>query len=425
MVDIFFRFLILINIWAPYVGSWFPKIAGAPAGAAIRDILNLILLIYGLSLVFFTGRRFNKFYVWSLLIWLFLCVWVLVLMMHSPNMMQAIMGARSYILFPSIYFIVLINVYYKNINIERVTNFILLNGVIAAFIAIIDVLSSGQLKLAIGYKSDYAGDNFSLIDSYDGLLRATGGFSDALNFGYMLSVVYLLSLHKFYKTDRWIYFLSAIVLAICTIMTLTRGAIVCVLLISTVYIFKGKNSIFRLIIIATMVCFLLIYSYDYWSLYVDLMIERFTDSSSTSKGSTMGRVSMAIAAIDTLTSQPMGLGLGTQGSGNIISSNNLRVNTDNYFFWMALETGVIGMCINVIFFVFVFLSAYSGGKKYQGHLFSKEFFFLMVFIFFFSSLVSSAPSSSTLSIVFWMALALVSTENNSKSNRGKLNETLC
>lgn len=60
----------------------------------------------------------------------------------------------------------------------------------------------------------------------------------------------------------------------------------------------------------------------------------------------------------------------------------LESNTDNYFFWMALETGVIGMCINVIFFAFVFLSAYSVGKKYQGRLFSKEFF-LMVFIFFF------------------------------------------
>lgn len=408
--------MLAINLWAPYIGSWIPEIAGAPAGAVIRDIVNAILFGYAILIIFLKKCFIYQGILLPVLTWLALLMWVLALMLFSPNLIQAIMGARSYILFPSIFIIVVIVGNSKNSYIDRdlIINFLVFFAVTSSLIAILDVAMMGFLKTMLGYRQDYAGDNFSLIDSYDGRIRATGGFSDALNFSYYLAISLLVSMQQYHEKRKTIFIISAMIIFVCIVMTLTRGAVLCAIVIFIFYLFVScsyRNIVIKYFFAASCLFLICIYSYDMWSPYIELMVERFTDSSSTSKGSTMGRVTMALAAIKSLMLDPIGVGLGTQGSGNLVSSSDLRVNTDNYFFWMALETGVIGLLLNLVFLSTCFISAFSLAGKNRANLVQKSFLWLMLFCYVFSAAVSSAPSSSTFSIVFWMVMALVSLHN--------------
>lgn len=65
--------------------------------------------------------------------------------------------------------------------------------------------------------------------------------------------------------------------------------------------------------------------------YTDTLVGRFTDSSQTSRGSTQGRIDMAMNSLSYLSDHPSGIGIGTQGSGNMLSVKDYRLNTDNYF----------------------------------------------------------------------------------------------
>jgi hypothetical protein len=66
---------------------------------------------------------------------------------------------------------------------------------------------------------------------------------------------------------------------------------------------------------------------------------------------------MAINSLSYLSEHPSGIGLGTQGSGNMLSEKDNRLNTDNYFFWMALETGIVGLFINMFYMASQFYSS--------------------------------------------------------------------
>lgn len=411
MFNFILGLLLFINLWAPYLGSWFPPIAGAPSGAVLRDIISFLILIYALFVRLLLSGEITRYLVTPIIAWCSLCTWVFVLLIFSPNLTQAIMGARSYILFPSVFFVVLAISKSEKIHIKRcaLLDFLLGLAVFASIIAILDVATLGMLKSLFGYKADYAGDNFALIDSYDGQIRATGGFSDALNFGYFLSICFLVGLQRYHETKNIYFIIASLVVFSCIVMTLTRGAIFCALLAMMQYSFFSlmqKNLIIKFFVSSVVLIFIGTCFYDIWYPYLDLMVERFTDSSSASKGSTMGRLTMAIAAINSLITNPIGVGLGTQGSGNIISGSDLRVNTDNYFFWMALETGVVGLLLNLFFLSACFFSAFLFARKNKVGLVRMGFLALMLLFYFLASMVSSAPSSSTFSIVFWSVFSL-------------------
>lgn len=114
-----------------------------------------------------------------------------------------------------------------------------------ATISIIDVLMNGEFIKLLGYDEHYAGEQLNLINSYDGMVRATGGFSDALNFGYMLTLGVLLCMECFsqgYK--RLLMLIISFVLFIAICMSLTRGAILVAALIYALYIISNRKMLF-------------------------------------------------------------------------------------------------------------------------------------------------------------------------------------
>ncbi len=110
------------------------------------------------------------------------------------------MGAELYFIPGSFHSISDFKVSYpQSLNIEKIVCYIIFLMFIVATISIIDVLMNGEFIKLLGYDEHYAGEQLNLINSYDGMVRATGGFSDALNFGYMLTLGVLLCMECFPK----------------------------------------------------------------------------------------------------------------------------------------------------------------------------------------------------------------------------------
>lgn len=279
-----------------------------------------------------------------------------------------------------------------------------------ATISIIDVLMNGEFIKLLGYDEHYAGEQLNLINSYDGMVRATGGFSDALNFGYMLTLGVLLCMECFsqgYK--RLLMLIISFVLFIAICMSLTRGAILVAVLIYALYIISNRKMLLCGITLFVIIIPVLAISTNIFDNYTEILIGRFTDSSQASRGSTQGRIDMAINSLNFLSEHPSGIGLGTQGSGNMLSVKDNRLNTDNYFFWIALETGIIGLIINIIYLASQFYSSTLLNRIYGSHCSHMHYrlYFLFGSIYFISAALSSAPSSSTFSIYYWTVLALI------------------
>lgn len=411
-MNILYIILLAVNLFSPYVSSWMGNILPFPPGAFLRDAINASFIILVLMRFFLDKRKIHNVLMFNILAWLSLTLWVMTLIVFSADKMQAIMGARSYILFPGVYFaLVMMKIQYpQSIDIKKIIRYTINLMIIAALIAIIDVLMKGGFIKLLGYNEHYAGDDLNLINSYDDVVRATGGFSDALNFGYMLTLGILLSMECFARGYKRCLMLGvSLILFIAICMTLTRGAILIAIIIYSFYIFSNRNLLIGGIISVLIILPVLMMSTNILDKYTDILVGRFTDSSQTSKGSTQGRIDMAINSIAYLSDHPLGVGLGTQGSGNMLSVKDNRLNTDNYFFWMALETGIAGLFINLWFLSNQFYATWSltrGQFKQQG---GKTFrpILLLGIAYFISSALSSAPSSSTFSIFFWTTLAII------------------
>lgn len=392
--------IIFLSIWSAYIGSWIAGGSGLPMGALLRDLFTILLLIFTFLRLITIKHTVKSNFVLKIT-WfsvVFICI---LLIPFSSSVSAALNGARSYILFPALFLTVyLLSKSGVDLRISEniIVRWFLFNCLLAATLGILDVISSGEVPVYLGYNPDFAGGDFKQINVFDGILRATGGLADALNYGYLMSIGYLVSLDAIYQdkqrllTKIYISIIAGISAFAC-ILSFTRGAIL-ILIVATLFYLIKYRSYFLLKIIVLLTFLILIYIGP--ELF-EILTGRFTDSNASSAGSTQGRIDMALDSINYLYSNPMGVGLGTQGSANRFSNVDLRINTDNYFFWVALELGLLGA---FIFFVYIFMQFYVAFSLRKNDSFSK----LMFFLFISCGLISSAPTSAIFSINFWILL---------------------
>ena len=100
----------------------------------------------------------------------------------------------------------------------------------------------------------------------------------------------------------------------------------------------------------------------------------------------------------------MGIGIGTQGAGNVLSDTDNRLNTDNYFFHIFLELGLFFGPVFVLFLYKQFSFAFERIK-------SGKFFLSYALLFLVSSALSSSIAFATLGVVYWFVLYLIVLES--------------
>jgi hypothetical protein len=397
--------LLVVNFFAPYIGSWLPPLAGFPAGGIIRDAIIITIV----STNFIAIIRMSKVsYLQSiyLISWFLLSVWmVIVMIVADGHINAAILGARNIILFPLIGFLAFINVQNGLLKYKSLNKCIFVLGSIAAIMGILDVVTKGEILTILGYKEDYAGgDLFALVVEYLGIRRASGGFSDALNYGYTMSLFTIFVLYNLFKNNpisqlnKLKYCIIVVLSSIAVFLSLTRGAII-VLILGYLGFFICYGSVKqRILIIASVIVGLAIFSAtDYY----DLLYGRFTDQEKYSAESSQTRISMAEKAIEVLIENPLGYGLGTQGAGTKFLSEDTRINTDNYFLGVAVESGIMGLILLIVVLATNFYICYCHMKTDKTTFL---FFIFLVTSFVVSALLSSAPVSPLYSIMFWVII---------------------
>lgn len=409
MLAVLISLLVCLTVWTPYLGSWAPQVYGFPFGAVARD-----LLLGGIIAYFYYRLIYERNYSENLIrvAGLFLCFagFVAVLILNADDKAQAITGAQSFILFPAIFMSIMYLMRGNGTSSLRhkIEHVVIVNAAVVAVIAIGDVLTNGELKLHLGYDPQYAGTKMQLITQYNNLTRANGGFGDALNVGYFLAIGVLVSLSLLFRERNnrvflLVYGAIALACSVGAVISLTRGAILCALIAWVAYFFSTAHTwAFRLKFFGFLT---LVISYLFVGPYSETLLGRFTDMDPGSRGSTQGRIIMTYKSLEYLSAHPNGVGLGTQGSGSRFSEIDQRINTDNYWFMSALEMGIFGFALNLIFIGALWWLALSNTTD-------RRFTISLILMYVVASMLSSAPTAALYAVTFWILLA-------SAAQRGK------
>lgn len=411
-----FEFIVLMLVAAvvgsPYISSWLPKVNGMPVGPALRLLCILFFYLVIFMVLLISSRKIyirgcNLLFLSLLFIGLTLSVVV-----NDSNLLQVVLGLHAFIFYPMI-FLTLCCYFNANDSEEywREVVLFLKKMVVAIFfitsiIAIIDVVTNGQFTLLLGYDPHYGGDDFTLITRYYDLVRANGGFADALAFGYLMATGFIFFSYNIFKKhgSLTVNMAGAGLVALACALSITRGAILALGVAAIIFICRSKWWVKCIAIILGMVVFVGVLL----SSYSDVFIGRFTDSDKGSKVSTTLRVDMALESLNFLEQRPLGEGLGTQGAGSTLSTTTERVNTDNFIFHSWLEIGLFGGTVFLLLILYQFYALYQRAPG------ARQFVLALFALYWLSAAVSSSLQSGVLSVMFWIICFIIYAEANLK-----------
>jgi O-antigen ligase/polysaccharide polymerase Wzy-like membrane protein len=396
--------LLFVTMFASYLGSWLPPVGGSPAGGVIRDGLTVAFMAVSLLVILFSERiDILQFVLLSL--WALLACWLMVLIVTGGNVGAAILGARNILMFPLIGVLLLLNMVKGNITYVPIKRSLYVVGFIAAMLGVLDFLSNGKIPALLGYRPEYRGEGATaLITAYLGIQRASGGLADSLNYGYTMALFTIYVLYHLLADGQRSagrlrkFFLSTTILlgGFATIFSLTRGAIIVLLLGMTILLLRHGSWKVHVCYAALLVSlFVVLLASDYSKVFFGRFLEQDTASAESSRM----RVVMAENSLRELRSEPFGVGLGSQGAGAHLLSSDERISTDNYFLWVALESGIPGLCILMSALFVNFLICF---RKLSWRKSAFTLFLVLAATFGISGMLSSAPISPIFAVCFWM-----------------------
>lgn len=396
-----FKLLIILVIFSPYLSSWLPPIGNLPIGPILRQIMFGLVLV---ATILFSGSQKDLEIKSLFRIYLLIVTLTLVSFIYGPSsLIQYAAGVASFVFYPAIFIFSLI--LFDRTKLCKIKSlllafdkFFVIFFISAASIGVLDVALDGLLVKFFGFNPNYGGGDFSLITSYNGVTRANAGISDALAFGYLMSIAII---YFFHRAARKPTFTNTVGLALCTLacmLTLTRGAIISAFITYLIYMLTLRRVVMLLLVLPV------VGYVTYISPYSDLFLGRFTDSDTGSEASSLLRLVMALNSIEFLSKNPMGIGIGTQGAGNVLSVIDNRLNTDNYFFHIFLELGLLIGPFFIFFLYRQFSYAFSLIR-------SKRFVASYLILFLVSAALSSSIAFATLAVFYWFILYLIVLES--------------
>jgi hypothetical protein len=395
--------IFLVNFFSGYINSWFVAVPIPSIGSVLRDLLFgaiLIVVFFYSSLAMARAGILAR----PAAPWAVAALLGLILIPFAPDMFAAVLGFRN-IFYPLVGIALLITLSRS----RRAQAYALRMRMIAvmslaciALIGVIDVFMDGEFTLMLGFNPEYNEQVAMMVRRHLGVTRANAGVSDALNYGYLMAfaAVYFAYLTAVEHGAKWrtivrcAFFLSV---AAC-MLSMTRGAILAISMALLCYGIYRSAWRTGLVVMIVGVCSAL---YVSETEYGRLMVDRFTESDAGSQKSSEERVSAVTAAIDVIGLNPfMGQGLGTQGAATAYQKVDQRIATDNSFFWILLEMGLIGFGVTMaaVWATSRYLLRKSASREYR------VFVKVSMIVLLVAALLSSAPVSPTFSIALWTIL---------------------
>ena len=158
-------------VFADYVSSWLPLVAGFPAGAIVRDCLGLTILLA--SALVLTGRSHRPAagpptiagaairgsQLPLLLLWLLTCVLVL----GAPSFVPGLLGARNILLYPTVAVGCWVLVEQGKARASTIRSALVFMFSLAAALGILDAATNGHILDLFGYNQSFAGTDVVVV----------------------------------------------------------------------------------------------------------------------------------------------------------------------------------------------------------------------------------------------------------------------
>jgi hypothetical protein len=412
-VNILFISVVTSTFLAPYLGSWLPSIGGSPSGGVIRDIIIIAYLGCTAGYLSLSTLKKSTRQASYLLIYSMLSAYLIALALTGDQIFAGMLGMRNIILYPIVGYATFVNINMKTLSHKTIKYCIYTWGGIASALGILDVTTGGEILVGLGYNQDYSeSELFNLVVEYFGYRRASGGFADALNYGYTMALVSTYVLYNISRKEdsniviKGTSYFILVTSSLAVILSLTRGAIIVMILGFIVYCVIFTSRKWKMIFISLFISLIIAFAE---SDYGTLLYGRFTDIEENSKMSSQTRIEMARESLDVITRNPIGIGLGTQGVGAKFIDKDTRVNTDNYYLWIAIESGILGMILLFTAAVNNFIICINYASDHNIMMFS----ILMIATYMITGMLSSAPIHPLYSVLYWVII-------NMEAARGRL-----
>lgn len=393
--------LLLLNIFSGYINSWLLTFPVPTIGSVLRDVVFLCL-IFPLVVFALANKKFKTTY--PVVMWGIAAAFCMLLVFFAPSVSSGAMGFRN-IFYPLAGISVLLFFYrndYAQFYALKLRSWTVIIFIVISIFGILDFSSGGEFPKLLGFNPAYNDLVSMMVRKHLGITRANAGVSDALNYGYLMAFSALYASYlldnvqgRMHKAAAWLLMVAS---SVACILSMTRGAIIALLVVMFVKMFI-KAPVKTLLISSLFLITLM--SYASTTEYGQIVIDRFTEKDAGSETSSNERVNMIFNSLNAISENPfLGVGLGTQGAPNVAEDIDLRISTDNSFFWILLDTGVLGFCLIMFsyFMTFRYLIKNAGSKYY------KKFVLLSLILLIIAALLSSAPVSPTFALCFWVII---------------------
>jgi uncharacterized protein (TIGR03382 family) len=233
---------------------------------------------------------------------------------------------------------------------------------VAAVLGILDTLTHGALVTALGYSRDFAGSTqVTLIAGVQaavlGLVRASGGISNALVYGYLMAAAsvtaaWFWAVAQRGDRSRMLAAAVAILAACACVSSLTRGATIALalglLLLVVVERRRAMTAAALAIGLAMVIASIAI------PLTADTssqpggqqggnvpIVVRLTEGDDVSQASSQARLDQLRVGIDSMVDRPLGLGLAAVGSAALRVGPAQPIVTDLYWLMVLIQVGIV------------------------------------------------------------------------------------
>ncbi len=454
--------------FADYLSSWLPKVGGFPAGAILRDgvAVSFICLAGAIlfqersgwsraSMVPLASGRSPGVAALAFLPFAALAAWVLMLVLPSPATVPAILAARNLLLYTMVGFAAYVLVARRSLSIGVLLGTLAAVGFIAAVLGILDTVTHGEVVASLGYRRDYSGVEGSagrLIAgasaAFQGYVRASGGISNALVFGYLMAAFAVFAtwmVERAVARSGWgsraalTHLALGIVAGVACVASLTRGAMIALVfgLLVLVILRRSRPILVGAISTVALALFLTWAGSGYVSTQspdqatvpgqtaapsqgpgpgqtaaasastgpglLGTVGTRVTSSDPSSQESSTMRLEQARRGIDSLAVRPMGNGLGTEGSASTRAPRqNADLAPDIFVLIVALQTGIIGAVLYGLIFAAMIIWAARGPTQ------GRALVVAMIGIFGIASVLSATPDAPVFATTIWILILAVS-----------------
>lgn len=407
---------VVTSVFADYLSSWFPPVAGFPSGAIIRDFFAICVVVAAF-LVLVEDTHSNSSQTDDSLAWkalrysqislAMLVIWAALLLFVAPYFLVAALSLRNIVLYIVAAFASLILIRHRQVSLVSVRATILTVFAIAVALGALDAMTNGSVLQLLHYNPSYAGIQGVIgvaggTAAVLGQQRISGGVSDSLVYGYLMASVALYAAHRMALSrgrtsgSHLIGYSMLLATAVLTCaLTLTRGAVVGLAAGTLVFIVfrRSRTVVLSVVVVVALAGGLLVLTG-----VSGLLVTRLLSQDPLSQMSAQLRLNELSLGARLLAQQPLGLGLGTEGGAALRITSQGGLVADNYLWIVGLQLGLPGLA------AFALLVGTWAATALRSARRDAAIIPALITVYCVACVLSGTPDSPVYSVPFWMIL---------------------